>query len=314
MNIAQGNPWPETFAATLRFAPLDVPLHIEIAQARAADAVAAACHGWEGDGGQAVPLRLRIDASPALAGIGHAAMHVQGSIARIRGPGVRAHARLDQGLARCAVSDEYLEKPTALCQDILEPLVLMLLTRRDRTPLHASGFVIDGLAVLLAGRSGAGKSCLAQAADLAGLQVLSDDAVFVQLEPRLKVWGWPGAAHLLTTDAPDAAGPTRSRKGKVKQIVPLRSASLAAVSCDQAVLCCLSRGAEPTISRIPVAGVVERLWPLDEGFDLLPGPIARTVAGLSARGAWDLRLSSHPAEAIRLLAANLPRLRETAAP
>jgi hypothetical protein len=79
-------------------------------------------------------------------------------------------------------------------------------------------------------------------------------------------------------------------------------------------LCLLSpqQAGEPALSRISSADVEARLWPLDEGFDLLPGPIAKAVARLSAGGGWDLRLSADPAEAVRLLAASLPRLREAA--
>ncbi len=300
-------------AVVLQLAPLGVPLQMEVAQADAADAVAAASRRWEGEAEQATPLRLRIEVSPTLAGAGTAAMQVDGSVAAIHGPGVLARAELDRGHAYCVISTEYLHDPNTLRQEVIEPLVLMLLTRRDRTPLHASGFIVDGLAILLAGRSGAGKSCLARAADLAGFQVLSDDTVFVQLAPRLKVWGWPTAAHLLAPDAPDGAGPTRSRNGKVKQVVPLRSVSQAAISCDRAALCFLARGNEAGLSRIPAARVDEWLWPLDEGFDLLPGPIARATAKLSEGGAWELRLSSDPAEAIGVLDANLPWLRETAA-
>jgi hypothetical protein len=146
--------------------------------------------------------------------------------------------------------------------------------------------------------------------------VLSDDTVFVQLTPRLTIWGWPTAAHLLARDAPDAAGPTRLRNGTLKQIVPLRSASHAAIACNHAVLCLLSRsrGGEPTLGPAATGAIEERLWPLDEGFDLLPDPIAVALARLSASGVWDLGLSTDPAEAIRLLVASLPRLRDTAAP
>jgi hypothetical protein len=60
--------------------------------------------------------------------------------------------------------------------------------------------------------------------------------------------------------------------------------------------------------------VEARLWPLDAGFVLLPGPIARALARLSAGGGWDLRLSDEPADAIHLLMANLPRLAERGRP
>lgn len=303
-------------AGTLRLAPLDVPLQVDCTQAPLA-AIAAACRGWEGRAdGRSMPLRLRIKPSNALSGVGGVTIHADSARITLRGPGVMGWAELGHGLADCSVSAEYLENPVALRHDVLDPLVLMLLTRRDRTPLHAAAFIVDGLTILLAGRTGAGKSCLARAADTAGFQILSEDTVYVQLAPRLMVWGWPLAAHLLPRDAPDLAGPTRVRGGTVKHIVPLRSASHTAIACNRAVLCLLSRAPDgrPALSPIPATEVEERLWPLDEGFDLLPGPIAKVLARLAGGGAWDLRLSDDPAEAVDLLAASLARLSERGQP
>ena len=314
MNFALDNTWKKAGGARLKLAPLDVPLCIESASMESA-AIAAACAGWEGSPDGSPAMRVRIEVSAALSGTSDAQIRCNGQRLTICGAGVSACAEVEHGFADCVISREYLADPVVLRQEVLEPLVLMLLTRRDRTPVHASAFVIDGLAILLAGRTGAGKSCLARAADSLGFQVLAEDTVFVQLAPLFKVRGWPAAAHLLPRDAPDAAGPTRLRGGKVKHVVPLRSASRAAIACERAVLCLLSsppRDSAPTLVRISAAAVEERLWPLDEGFDLLPGPIAKAVATLSAGGAWDLSLSADPAEAVRLLAASLPQLRKTA--
>jgi len=54
-------------------------------------------------------------------------------------------------------------------------------TIRGLEVLHASGVVLDGMAVLLAGPPGAGKSSLAAALVRAGGELLSDDAVALQL-------------------------------------------------------------------------------------------------------------------------------------
>jgi hypothetical protein len=315
MNLAFGNPSSTARVVTFQVAPLAVPLRFEVAEAAAVEPVATACRAWEGPAGPGPALRVRIELSAALSGTGRATMAVDGGLVQVRGPGVAARADLDHGCAHCAVSVEYLDDPPALFREAIEPLVLMLMSRRDRTPLHASGFLVDGLAILLAGRSGAGKSCLARAADTAGLQVLSDDAVFVQLEPRLTVWGWPGAAHLLGQDAPDPTAPTRIRGGRRKHVVPLRSASVGAVRCHRAVLCLLARsdGERPELEPISATAARQRLWPLDDGFDLLPGPIARVVARLAAAGAWELRLTADPAQAVGLLAARVAQLSGTAA-
>ncbi|HEU4650973.1 MAG TPA: hypothetical protein VFS49_06120, partial [Croceibacterium sp.] len=296
-------------------APLAIPLRIELADARAADAVAAACRGWAGQAGPGPALVLRIDLSGALVGTGRTVIHVEGAVMRIHGSGVAAEAEFCRGIARCAVSAGYLAAPQALFAEVLEPLVLMMVTQRDRTPVHASAFVINDTAILLAGHTGAGKSCLARAADAAGYQVLSDDTVFVQLAPRLTVWGWPTAAHLLASDAPGRAGPTRLRNGTLKQVVPLRSACETALCCHRAVLCLLTRARDgvATLEPAPASAVEERLWPLDSGFDLLPAQIALALARLSRGGVWDLRLSRDPAEAVRLLARSIARLEGSAA-
>jgi hypothetical protein len=310
MNIALDIPSENGSADALRLAPLGVPLRIECAPA-ASGPIAAACRGWEGRAnGPSAPLRLRLRSSHALSGTGEVAIRADSTRITLRGPGVIGRAEVGLGFADCLVSSAYLESPAALRQEVLDPLVLMLLTRRDRTPLHAAAFIADDVAILLAGRAGAGKSCLARAADTAGFQVLSEDTVYVQLTPRLTVWGWPTVAHLLPRDAPDPTAPIRERGGRVKHVVALRSASQAAIACNRAVLCLLSRAqdGEPALGPIPPAEVEDRLWPLDEGFDLLPGPIAKVLARLAADGAWDLRLSADPAQAVRLLAADLPRL------
>ena len=315
MTIACDIPLGTASATTLELAPLDVPLEV-VCPPAAAGGIAAACRGWQG-GTRGLPgLRLRIERSQRLSGTGGAGIAFDGSRLTVRGPGVMGHADVERGIAGCEVSEHYLQDSAALRQDVLEPLVLMMLAHRDRTPLHASAFIVDDVAILLSGHTGAGKSCLARAADMAGYQVLSDDTVFVQQTPRLAVWGWPTAAHLLAHDAPAVRGPTRLRNGTVKRVVPLRSASQAAIACNLAVLCLLSRArhGKPALEPLPASAIEERLWPLDEGFDLLPVPIARSLATLSTRGAWELRLSDDPTEAVRLLAASMPRLRRTIAP
>ena len=314
MNLVFDMPGANDARNILKLAPLDVPLHVECVQALP-DAVAAACQGWEGCAhGRSAPLRLRIKVSAERTGTGSVEIRADSTRIMVWGPGAVGRADVEQGFADCTISTAYLDDPVALRQEVLEPLVLMLITRRDRTPFHASAFIVDGLAILLAGRTGAGKSCLAKAADTDGYQVLSDDTVFVQLAPDLTVWGWPTAAHLLAHDAPDVSSPTRLRGGTVKHIVPLRSSSQNAIACNETVLCLLSRSRTgyPSLEPISRTAAEERLWPLDEGFDLLPGPIAEAFASLAADGAWDLRLSADPGEAVRLLVDSLPRLRNTA--
>jgi hypothetical protein len=60
---------------------------------------------------------------------------------------------------------------------LLGPVLAFLLRLRGRVPLHASGAVVDGRAVLFAGDAGAGKSTTAAALAALGCPLLSDDVV-----------------------------------------------------------------------------------------------------------------------------------------
>ncbi len=82
------------------------------------------------------------------------------------------------------------------CYGVLEALTLVLVTAIDRHPLHAAGLVRGNSALLLHGPSGTGKSTVSYAAARAGLEVLSEDVTYLQLEPVFRVWGVPGRIHL----------------------------------------------------------------------------------------------------------------------
>ena len=297
---------------SLPLAPLDVSLNIEVGRALDIERLANACRQWAGsDIGHPPRLTISLEIAADLAGRGDARIAVCGAAMTIDGPGVRARAVAGEKRATCFVSRDYLDDPGGMADEVLEPLLLRLLTREDRTPVHASGIIVDGLAIILAGPSGSGKSCLARAADAAGLQVLSDDVVYVQTSPELRVWGWPSAAHLLPADARCGNLATRVRNGKRKYVFPLRSASVGAISCRQAVLCVLARGRQPALKPIAAGEAMRRLWPLDPGFDELPREIGAAVEALSARGAWELSLSDNPEAALRLLLESLHRLERT---
>lgn len=302
-------------AAILRLAPLDVGLTVQVAQVPFSHSVARACRGWEGSrNGVEQQVQVRIAWAPQLAGCSDVDVRVQEDRLELSGAGVCALAELDRGRANCFLSQAYLEDPVRLREDVLDPLVLSLITRPDRAPFHASAFVVDGLAILLAGHSGAGKSCLAHAADAAGFQVLSDDTVYLQSRPRCAVWGWPRAAHLLRENAPagGVGGAIRIRNGKTKHIIPLRSAREDAVKASRMVLCILRHAGRVGLQRLAADDALARLLPLDPGFDLLPDMALRAMTKLTRRGAWELSLNGKPAAAISLLVESLPQLRQTA--
>jgi hypothetical protein len=219
---------------------------------------------------------------------------------------VRADAALGRG--SCRVSPLLCNDVDRLCGAVLEPLLLFLVARRGRAPLHAAGFVAGDLALLLAGPSGAGKSCLTLAAQRAGFAPLSDDIVFVEAGPDPRVWGLPRPIHLFPYDAPSSEGPVRLRNGKLKTAVVL-GGDPAPRHADKAVLCLLHFGDAAALQRLDSVEAVRAFSALEPGFDLLADEIAAAVAALTQNGGWSLTLSDRPDDAIALLADNLPLLR-----
>jgi hypothetical protein len=160
-----------------------------------------------------------------------------------------------------------------------------------------------GVAVLLAGRSGSGKSNLALAAAAKGLPILSDDMVFVQLEPAFAVWGFPRPLHVFPDDAPAGDHEKRLRNNKLKAALPIGVPTLRAA---RAALVVLERGDELAFRAIDPSQAVEELMQLDQGFDLLAAESRAAAQELTSRGAWRLTLARNPAEAIDFLTARLP--------
>lgn len=302
-------------AARVSVAPLGIPLHVELGPGVDRDAVSAACRGWEGPADNAEqPLRLRLDRHPDLAGTSEPGIVVEGRSVRLTGPSAEGRALVEDRTARCAVSIEYFAAPDRLRDEVLEPLVLFVLAHHDRTPLHASAFVAGDLAILTSGPSGAGKSSLALAADRAGWPVLSDDTVYLQRKREFRVWGLPRAAHLLPGDSRDPAMRMRTRNGQVKHAIPFGATAGGMASAGRATLCVLQRGNRVALDPLDPAEARRRLGPLEPGFDLFVRESAQAFGLLTANGAWLLTLSKDPAEAIALLAANLPLLSATATP
>lgn len=298
--------------AELAFAPLGLPLRIEMEDANHAGAVRSACRSWKGDAADAAPpLRLRVAAAADLHGFGEARIDVIDNELRLAGPGVLGRAFAAARHGWCEVSNDYLTDPDRLREHVLEPLALFLITHNGRAPIHAAGILTGDLAVLLAGPSGSGKSCLAVAADRAGLPVLSDDTVYLQRGPTLRTWGWRGPAHLLPGDVPGPRGATRIRNGKTKYAVPLRSPE-DGKGARETTVAILKHGNRSALGPIEPDEAMRRLANLEPGFDLLRADIEEAHRLLTANGAWLLTLSKDPADAIALLQANLARLRATA--
>lgn len=293
---------------TARFLPLGIPLLVEANGPGLLAAVTDACRGWEGaQEPEARHLRLRLICGRDFRGAGDALLRVDGPRLWISGLGVEAWADSTSGEAWCMVSDDYVRNAERLRDSIVDPLILFLLARSGRTPIHASGFLAGDLAVLLAGPSGAGKSCLALAAQEAGFALLSDDIVHVQLEPALRIWGIPRPIHVYPEDDPGGChGPVRIRNGKLKHAVPVRIAP-EPVTARRAALCILGSGTGLSLRPLSAREAMRRLGGLEPGFDLLLLESEAAYRAL-ADNAWHLTLSADPAEAIDLLRANLARL------
>ena len=71
--------------------------------------------------------------------------------------------------------------PTAIRLLLLGRMMAYLLRQRGWLPLHAGSVAINGRAVLLLGRSGAGKSTTTAAFHMAGYPVITDDVAPVRM-------------------------------------------------------------------------------------------------------------------------------------
>src|SRR6201999_3308211 len=178
--------------------------------------------------------------------------------------------------------------------------LLFLLTRSGRMPIHAAGVMCGKTALVLAGPSGSGKSTLSLAAMTRGLQILSDDTVYIQPQPRFRIWGFPRPVHVFPADAPGFIQETRLRAGKLKAVVPVPPPVELPVA-DHAAVVLLERGDQVRLQPVEPSVAVAALSRLEPGFDLLSRESAKAVAAVTALGCWRLTLTRDPAAAIDAL-------------
>ena len=281
-----------------RFAPLGIPTSIiadDSTLLGAAIATIAGADSGAGGGDPRVAIRLRWN-ELATARVGFA-VHVKGSCLAIEGGGVVGWEDASTGTAECSVSRAYVGEAGVLAE-IGETLLLFLLARLGRIPVHAAAVMIGETAVVLAGPSGAGKSSLALAAQRQGLEVLSEDTTYVQLQPRLRIWGWPGAIHLQSADAPPGDYPQRVRGGRAKQAIPRTAARPFA---ERATLVGIGRGSGVELGQADAGSLAASLAPDEPGFVLLRSEIELALAALARQGAWRMNLNERPDDAISLL-------------
>ncbi len=293
-----------------RLSLLGIPFTVRSNDAAVLAVLAAMCDASPALDGDGLPLDLSLVVDARLCGSVSSAPRVDGMRLAIDGPSLVARADAVRGAGSCRLSPDLRDDPDRLRDAALEPLLLFLVARRCRAPLHAAAFMADDLAVLLAGPSGAGKSCLTLAAHRAGFTSLSDDMVFVERGARPGVWGLPRPIHLFAHDVPDSDQALRLRNGKHKRAVAL-GRDRAPRRAGRAALCLLRSGDAVALEPLDPAEAVRAMGTPEPGFDLLADEIAAAVAALAKRGAWSLTLSARPDEAIALLADTLPLLRGT---
>lgn len=266
-------------------------------------AAAAAYAHWIAEAPGADPaLELRLEIGPASSLDMSFEIRVEGSRLRIAGGAVGGSADATSGLARARVPAGLAANLPAL-RDVTDTLLLFLLARRGRTPVHAAAFMVGRRAIVLAGPSGSGKSTLALAAAQRGHPLLSDDMVFVQRQPAFALWGLPRPIHVFPEDAPAGDHPTRQRNAKLKSAL---DAPAVATRAEHCVLALLERDNRLDLSPVDPAVAVEALMSLDPGFDLLESESRAAIGELASRGAWRLTLSNDPGSAIDFLLAQLP--------
>jgi hypothetical protein len=192
---------------------------------------------------------------------------------------------------------------------ILEAMTLSLLSHCDRHPLHAAAIAGGARAVILAAPSGTGKSTLAYLAHRSGFHVLSEDRIWIQRSPSLRVWGWPGRIHL-RPEAPArfaelAKVPTSPHAGGKPRLAIETTNGARAPICftDDFAVCVLERGTgAASLHRLAPDALSAMLHAqVPPGFDRFPERMAATAHALTRQGGWRLHLSDDPHDALPLL-------------
>jgi hypothetical protein len=294
---------PEPSSRTVELLPFGVPTLVIADDPQLLAAARAAYAHWSAEAPLAGPaLELRLEIGSASSCEVSFEIGVEGSRLEIRGEGIEGAADATTGIASARFPRAFADDASALLE-LMDTLMLFMLARRGRTPIHASAFVVGGQAIVLAGKSGSGKSTLAFAAARRGLSLLSDDTIFVEIQPAFALWGFPRPIHLFPEDGPAGDHPTRLRNAKLKMAV---DAPKVALKADKAVLVLIERGERLALQAVTTGAAVNSLMRLDPGFDLLAAQSREAIEALAAKGAWRLTLERDPDAAIDFLMARLP--------
>jgi hypothetical protein len=280
------------------------PVVVRSAEPALLASMAVAYADWRAEGpADGVPIRIALEVGEALAP-GPVQIAVEGLRLRLTG-GADGWADAEALNGACQVPRELAGQPRRLAGEVADTLVLFLLCRSGRAPLHAGAVMCGETALLLAGPSGSGKSTLSLAAMERGLRILSDDTVYIQMLPRLRIWGLPRPLHVFPADAPRfiAGAPpreTRLRAGKLKAVVPIAPWPGPPVA-ERAAVVLLERGERIGLEPVSPAAAASALSRLEPGFDLLAKESEAAIAAVTARGAWRLTLTRDPGAAMDAL-------------
>jgi hypothetical protein len=202
-----------------------------------------------------------------------------------------------------------LERREDFRYNILQCLALFLVTARDRQPVHASAVMRHDVALLLSGPTGVGKSTVCYAAVRAGLKFMSDEAVYVQQRPTLRVWGLPGPIRLhpsARAHFPELESAVVRRQPNGKEKVVVDPKNLGEIADRQVVeragICVLRRGTEWGLRAIGPDELRRRVSAqLEPGFDLFAETVPALVAELGKMGAWELTIAPPADGAVPLI-------------
>ena len=225
-----------------------------------------------------------------------------------------------QGSALLVLSSDMLRHGYHLRYELLEFAVITLAVRTlGLVPLHAACVSLRGRGVLLIGDSGSGKSTLSLHAAAAGLELVSEDNLFV--EPRrLRAASLPNYLYV-RMDTPGRMLPDglarhlaraaliRRRSGVRKRALDLRRAGLAVAGRAPRIVATILLSVRPAragrlLIRQSSSRALARLRAMQAYAAARPEwpHFARTMARLPC---FELRRGAHPLEAIAVLKALL---------
>jgi hypothetical protein len=212
--------------------------------------------------------------------------------------GITIEADGERGSANCSFCMDVTD--TEIFRDAINTVVLFLVAQSGRTPVHAAAIMIGECAYVLAGRSGSGKSVLALAGQRAGLPVLAEDTVFVQLHPSFRVWGLAERIHVFEKDAPFGIdGDTRWRSGRLKRAIPVGDGPQ---SAEKAVLCVIERGDRVMLNPLsPEDAMRALIREAEAGYDFYGTRMEEAIRAVAAGSCWQLTLTRDPDAAIAAL-------------